>query len=70
MTATNPNSILCPFVTPRHGPRRKHSLSIVHKAYLLIRCLAMDFLFLRSFASAGICTPGRCLAISIHVTIS
>jgi hypothetical protein len=35
------NDLLCPFITPRHGPRRKHSLSIVEKACLLIRCLAM-----------------------------
>jgi hypothetical protein len=31
---TNSNNLLCPFITPRHGPFRKHSLCIVEKAYL------------------------------------
>jgi hypothetical protein len=41
---------LCPFVTPRHGPQRKHSLYIV-KVCLMVRCLAMDILLLHAYAS-------------------
>jgi hypothetical protein len=49
---------------------KKNTDSIVKKAYLLIRCLAMEVLLLSAFASAGICIPSRCLAMGIHVTIS
>jgi hypothetical protein len=35
------NDLLCPFVTHRHGPRRKHSLSTV-EACLVIGYLATD----------------------------
>jgi hypothetical protein len=41
MTTTHSNDLLCLSVITRHGPRRKRSLSIVEKACLLIRCLAM-----------------------------
>jgi hypothetical protein len=44
--------------------------SVVKKACLMIRCLAMDVLFLRALARAGMCLPSRCLAMGIHVTIS
>jgi hypothetical protein len=64
------NDFLCPFITPRNGARRKHSLSIVEKACLLIRCLAIDALFLRAYASVGMCLPSRCLAMCLYVTIS
>jgi hypothetical protein len=47
LLTTNANDLLRPFITPRHIPRKKHSLSIVEKACLLIRCLAMDVLLLR-----------------------
>jgi hypothetical protein len=30
------------FITPRHGPRRKHSLSIVEKACLQRHCIATE----------------------------
>jgi hypothetical protein len=53
----------------RHGPRRKHSLSIVEKACLLIRCLATDVIFLRVYAFAVMCLPSRCLAMGLEVTI-
>jgi hypothetical protein len=43
--------------------------SIVKEACLLIRCLAVDVLMLRTFASAGMCLPSRCLEMGIHVTI-
>jgi hypothetical protein len=48
-------------------PRRNHSLSIVEKVCLLIRCLAMDVL-LRAYASAGMCLPSRCLTMSVYLT--
>jgi hypothetical protein len=37
--STNSNDLLCLFITPRHGPRRKHSLSIVEKSCLQRRCI-------------------------------
>jgi hypothetical protein len=76
MSKTRPNSwqqlsndLLCPFITPRHGLRRKYSLPIVEKACLLIRRLVMDVLLLRAYASAGICLLSRCLAVGLYVTI-
>jgi hypothetical protein len=45
-----------------------HILSIVEKACLLIRCLAMNLL-LRAYASTGVSLPSRCLAIGLYVTI-
>jgi hypothetical protein len=65
------NSIdfLCPFITPRQWPRRKHSLCIVQKACLLILCLAMEVLLLAAHPSAGICLLSRCLAMGLYVTI-
>jgi hypothetical protein len=68
LTTTNSND-LCPFITPRHGQRRNHRLSTVEKACLLICCLAMEVLFLRAYASAGICLPSRCLAMGLYVTL-
>jgi hypothetical protein len=66
---TNSNDPPCPFTTPRHGPRRKHYLSIVEETCLLLRCLAIDVLLLRASASAGMCLPSRCLAMALYVTI-
>jgi hypothetical protein len=43
----SPQTTFCPFIRPRHGPRRKHILSIAEKACLLIRCLAIDVLLSR-----------------------
>jgi hypothetical protein len=57
-----------PFITLRHGPRRKHSLSIVEKAYLLTYCLAMDVL-LHAYASAGMCLPSHCLVAGLFVAV-
>jgi hypothetical protein len=37
--------------SPRHGPSRKHRLSIVEKACLLLRCVAMDLILWRAYAS-------------------
>jgi hypothetical protein len=65
---SNSDDLVFPFITPRHGPRRKHSLSIVEKACLLIRYLALDVL-LRGYASAGMCLPSRCLVMGLYVTI-
>jgi hypothetical protein len=65
---THSNHHLCPFITPRHGPQRKHSL-YCYRSGLLIRCLAIDVLFLRALARVGICLLSRCLAKGIHVTI-
>jgi hypothetical protein len=47
------NDPLCPIVTPPYGSRRKQRLSVVEKACLLIRCLAIDVLLLLALASAG-----------------
>jgi hypothetical protein len=63
------NDLLCPFITPRRGPRRKHSLSIVEKACLLIRCSAMDVLLLRALTPAVMRLLSRCLAMGLYVTI-
>jgi hypothetical protein len=54
---------------PSHGKRRKHSLFVVEKACLMIRCLEMDVLLLRAYALAGMCLPSRCLAMGLYVTI-
>jgi hypothetical protein len=35
----------------------------------LLRCLAIDVLFLRAFAPTGMCLLSRCVAMGIHVTI-
>jgi hypothetical protein len=37
----------------------------VNEACLLIRCLAMEVLFLRALAQAEMCLPSRCLAIDV-----
>jgi hypothetical protein len=68
-TTTYSNDLLCPFITPRHGSRRKHNLSVVEKACLLIRCLTMNIILLRAYASAGMCLASRCLAVGLYVTI-
>jgi hypothetical protein len=52
------------------SPCRKHSISIVEKYYLLIRCLAMDVLLLRAYASEGMCLPSPCLAVGLYVTLT
>jgi hypothetical protein len=43
--------------------------SIVEKACLLIRCIAMDLILLLAYSSAGMCLPSRCLAMGLYVTI-
>jgi hypothetical protein len=48
-TASNLKVILCPCIIPRHGPRRKHSLSVVVNVFLLIHCITMIILLLRSW---------------------
>jgi hypothetical protein len=68
-TRTYSNDLLCPFMKPRHGPRRKHNLSVVQNAYLLIRCPVMDVLLLRAYDSAGKYIPIRWLARGLYVTI-
>jgi hypothetical protein len=40
-----------------HGPRRKHSLSIVGKTCLQSRCL---------FVAAGMCLPNCCLVMNVY----
>jgi hypothetical protein len=46
----------------------ENTASIFKEACLLIRCLAMDVLFLRALARAGMCLPSRRLAMGMHVT--
>jgi hypothetical protein len=50
------------------GTDRAENLCIVEKACLLTGCLAMNVLLLLAYASAGMCLPSRCLAISLYVT--
>jgi hypothetical protein len=69
LRTTHSNDLLWPFITSRHGPRRKHSLSIVEKVCLLIRCLVMDVLLLRAYTSARLCLPSRCLAMGVCITV-
>jgi hypothetical protein len=57
------------FITPRHGPHITQSLSIVEKACLLIRCLAIDVQLLRALAPAGMCLPSRCLPVGLYVIV-
>jgi hypothetical protein len=59
----NSNDLLCSSIIPRYGP------PVVEKTSLLIRCLVMDVLFLLAYASAEMCLPSRCLAMSLYVTI-
>jgi hypothetical protein len=68
LTTILSNDLLCPFISLRQGPHRKHSLSIV-EVCLLIRCLITDVLLLRAYASAGMCIPNRCLAMNLYVTM-
>jgi hypothetical protein len=62
---TNSNDFLCPFITPRQGPRR-HSFSVAEKASLVFRCLKMDVILLPAYASAGMFTESLCSNWSIH----
>jgi hypothetical protein len=48
---------------------RKTPSYIVKEACLLTRCLAMDALLLRAYAFVGMCSPSRCLAMGLRVTI-
>jgi hypothetical protein len=63
------NDLFCSFITPQHGPLRKHSLFVVEKASLLIRRLAMGVLMLRAYVSTGMCLPSRYLAMGLYVTV-
>jgi hypothetical protein len=46
----------------------ENNLSIV-EACLMIRCLAMDVVLLRAYASAEMCLPSRCLVIGLYITV-
>jgi hypothetical protein len=48
---------------------QKAPSSVVNDACLLVRCLTIDVLLFRAFASAGMCLPTRFLAMNIPVTI-
>jgi hypothetical protein len=56
------------FITTLHG-HAENTTSIVKKACLLIRCLTVNVLSLRAFASAGMCLLGRCLTVGLYVTV-
>jgi hypothetical protein len=56
-------------LSPRHGPWRKQSFSIVEEAFLLIRFLAVDVLLLPPYSSAGMYLPSRCLEMGPYVTL-
>jgi hypothetical protein len=68
-STTPSNNHVCRFITPRHGPRRKHSLSIVDKTCLLIRCLEMDVLLLSAYASAVMYLWSCYLVMDLYVII-
>jgi hypothetical protein len=68
-TGTPSNDLPCPFITPRHRSCRKHKLSVVEKTSLLIRCLAMEVLLLRLYASTGLWLPNRRLAMGQYATV-
>jgi hypothetical protein len=42
---------------------------ILLRGCFLIRCLAIDILWLSALALLGMCLPSRCLAVGIHVAI-
>jgi hypothetical protein len=56
-------TLLCFFISPRHVSCRKHNLTVVEKACLLVCWLAMDVLLLGTCASAGMFLLSRCLTI-------
>jgi hypothetical protein len=66
---TSSSDFLYPFITPWYGPRRKYSLYIIEIACLLIRCLAMDVILFRVYASPEMCLQSCCLALGLYVTI-
>jgi hypothetical protein len=41
----------------------------IKEACWLVRCLALDVLFLRSYACAGMCLPSRCLTMCLYITV-
>jgi hypothetical protein len=45
----------------------ENTASTDNEARLLIGCLAMDVLLLRTFPSAGMCLSSRCLAMGLYV---
>jgi hypothetical protein len=64
--STNSNDLLCLFIIPRHGPQRKHSLSIVDNARLQHRCVATKFIRLLlaySLQRKRVCRS--CLAVNV-----
>jgi hypothetical protein len=58
---------LCHLVTPGHVPKRKHRL-YCWRGVFSRRCLAIDVLLFRTFASAGMCLASRSLVWN-HITI-
>jgi hypothetical protein len=59
------------FLTTLHGPRRKHSLSIVGKACLQRRCIAESYSIVACvFVAAGIYLPSRCLTMNVYSDFS
>jgi hypothetical protein len=57
------------FYNPSARTPRK-TACIVDEACLPRRCLAINVLLSRSLTCAGVCSPSRCVAMGIHVTIS
>jgi hypothetical protein len=60
-----PNTSLLPLCTDH----AENTASIVKEVCLLIRCLAMNVLLFRAFASAEMYLPSRCLAVGMHVIL-
>jgi hypothetical protein len=61
---------LCCWTVPyNHFARTTQKIaSIVKKAFLLVRCLAIVVLLLLALVAAGMCLPSSCLAMGLYVT--
>jgi hypothetical protein len=59
---------LCPFIAPRHGPHRKHSVFCWRGVFTAsLPSNRRHSVVLLHFT--GMCLPSRCLAMGIHVTV-
>jgi hypothetical protein len=52
-----------------HFARTTQKTAVIKETCLLIHCMSMDDLLFRAFASAGMCSASRCLAMDLYVTV-